>query len=267
VRIRFWGVRGSSPQAAAGSSGADGRSPCVEVTEPQTGAYLILDAGSGIVALGETLAGPPRAVPILLTHYHPGHVQGLPLFAPLHQPGWSASIWGPTLEDVEPRWEGVFDDPCSVDPHDRLLSPPALNPVMEGPIEIGGFRITAHPITHPGGAFAYRVHGADGDLVYVTDHEFGVRDTDERLAALVLNADAVILDAQFTPEELTARKGQGHASWRQAAEFASATGAGHLWLFHHRPGREHAELAELTRRARRVFPATSVALEGVEFEV
>jgi ribonuclease BN (tRNA processing enzyme) len=66
---------------------------------------------------------------------------------------------------------------------------------------------------------------------------------------------------------LTAHKGWGHSSWKQAADFASAAGAGHLWLFHHKPGRTDTDLDELGRRARQVFPATTVAREGASFEV
>ena len=53
---------------------------------------------------------------------------------------------------------------------------------------IGGFDVSALSLTHPGGSFAYRIHGATGDLVYATDHEFGNDEADENLAAFALNA-------------------------------------------------------------------------------
>jgi ribonuclease BN (tRNA processing enzyme) len=62
-------------------------------------------------------------------------------------------------------------------------------------------------------------------------------------------------------------RGWGHASWRQCAEFAAANGAGHLWLFHHKPGRSDEELEQIESLARRVFPATTAAREGASFEV
>ena len=49
-----------------------------------------------------------------------------------------------------------------------------------GHAEINGFDVWAHPLNHPGGAFAYRIAGANGDLVYATDHEFGNPDIDLR---------------------------------------------------------------------------------------
>jgi ribonuclease BN (tRNA processing enzyme) len=139
--------------------------------------------------------------------------------------------------------------------------------VRPGSIEIGGFRVSVQPLNHPGGAFAYRVHGDDGDVVYATDHEFGNIALDEELAAFCLNASAVISDAHFTPEELPDHKGWGHASWRQVAEFAAACRAGPLWLFHHKPGRTDQDLTAIEAEARRVFPATTAAKEGASFEI
>jgi len=42
--------------------------------------------------------------------------------------------------------------------------------------------------------------------------------------------------------------------------------AGHLWLFHHKPGRTDRQLAEIEADARQVFSrATTVARERAEF--
>jgi phosphoribosyl 1,2-cyclic phosphodiesterase len=261
-------VRGSAPWATAGSIGCGCNTSCVELSDPECGAFLIIDAGSGIVGLGESLGPAPRAVPILLSHYHWDHIQGIPFFAPLHRPGWSPEIWGPALDGVPAGWlETILNRPFFTVPYDRLASTPSMTLVVPGQIDVGGFHVTSQLATHPGGALAYRVHGLENDVVYLSDHEFGDIAADERLAAFALNAEAIVVDAHFTPEELLSHKGWGHSSWRQAADFASASGAGHLWLFHHKPGRSDAELAEIERRARRVFPATTVAREGVSFDL
>ena len=77
----------------------------------------------------------------------------------------------------------------------------------------------------------------------------------------------MILDAHFTPEELPRHKGWGHGSWKQCADFAAANGAGHLWLFHHKPGRTDEALKAIEAEARQLFAATDVASEGDSFTV
>ena len=54
--------------------------------------------------------------------------------------------------------------------------------------------MSVQPLNHPGGAFAYRIHGDGGDIVYATDHEFGDPRVDEELAAFASGASALILD-------------------------------------------------------------------------
>jgi phosphoribosyl 1,2-cyclic phosphodiesterase len=266
MRVRFWGVRGSIAWATDSSIRHGCNTPCIEVRDEKTGEILVLDAGSGLVGFSKTLDAGQRAAPILLSHYHWDHVQGLPFFPPFFKPESAPAIWAPVLGHGDRGWlETMFKTPFFPIPVDRLPSTPHITFVNPPEITIGSFHVRVHPLTHPGGAFAYRVRGSSGDLVYATDHEFGDSAIDEGLAAFCFNAGAAILDAHYTPEEYQLTRGYGHSTWRQCAEFASATGAGHLYLFHHKPGRTDAELDDIERAARKVFPATSAAREGHEF--
>lgn len=270
MRVRFWGVRGSVPWATPSSIGHGCNTPCLEIRDDQSRELLVLDAGSGIVGVGETLGGDPHAVPILLTHYHWDHLQGLPFFSPLYHInwGWALTLWAPELANVVTDWVyAVFQSPFFPVPFDRLPSRPAVKLVRPGSFSIRGFDITALPLNHPGGAFAYRIRGKRGDLVYATDHEFGDPVYDEPFAKFASGARAIVLDAHFTPEERRAHKGWGHSDWRQCAEFARANGVGQLWLFHHKPGRTDMELTEIEEYARKIFPETEAAGEGDMFEV
>jgi ribonuclease BN (tRNA processing enzyme) len=134
--------------------------------------------------------------------------------------------------------------------------------IEDGEFRLAGLEISAIPLNHPGGAFAYRIRGMTGDLVYATDHEFGDPEIDERLADFCRDAAAIVLDAHFTPEELPTHRGWGHSDWRQCAEFAHTCNAGGLWLFHHKPGRTDEQLVRIRADARRVFGATEAASEG-----
>ncbi|MBA2302823.1 MAG: MBL fold metallo-hydrolase [Acidobacteria bacterium] len=262
MKIKFWGVRGSVPWATPAAIGHGCNTPCIEVSDERTGSTLVLDAGSGIVGLGAALGGEPRELPILLTHYHWDHIQGLPFLAQIYQPGWTPRIFAPMFESHDPAWvETIFRAPFFPVPVEHLPNRPRVDVIGPGATRIGGFDVTALELNHPGGALAYRVRGLTGDLVYATDHEFGDPSRDEPLADFARGASAMILDAHFTPEEIGAHTGWGHSDWRTCAEFAAKHDIGGLWLFHHKPGRTDEELVSIAYDARRIFPATEAAGE------
>ncbi|HUR32375.1 MAG TPA: MBL fold metallo-hydrolase [Vicinamibacterales bacterium] len=256
------------PWATAAAMEHGCNTPCVEVRDDRTGAYLVLDGGSGLVGLSDTFAGEPHPTPVLLSHYHWDHTQGLPFFGPLYSPGWTPEIFGPDFPVVPRNWaHTLFEPPNFPVPFKTLPNRPAMHFIHAKPLEVGGFSVSVERLTHPGGSFADRVHGPTGDLCYVTDHEFGDTAVDERLVEFCSGAGAIISDAHFTPGELPRHKGWGHASWLQCAELAAGCGARHLYLFHHKPGRTDAELRRILVEARQVFQATTVAAEGLAFEL
>lgn len=262
MQVRFWGVRGSVPWATPAAIGHGCNTPCIEVSDEQTGSTIIFDAGSGIVGLGAVLGGPPRELPVILTHYHWDHIQGLPFLDQLYQPGWTPKIFSPRFESYDPAWvETIFRSPFFPVPVEHLPNRPRVEVIVPGEMRIGGFDLSALSLNHPGGALAYRVRGLTGDLVYATDHEFGDAACDERLADFARGAAALILDAHFTPDEIPAHRGWGHSDWRTCAEFAARNDIGGLWLFHHKPGRTDEELVRIRHDAQRIFPATEAAGE------
>ncbi len=83
MEVRFYGVRGS---IAVSGSRIGGNTACVEVTSG--GHRLILDAGTGIRALGEVMMreGAPQQATMFFSHLHWDHVQGFPFFTPAYLP-------------------------------------------------------------------------------------------------------------------------------------------------------------------------------------
>jgi phosphoribosyl 1,2-cyclic phosphodiesterase len=263
VRVRFWGVRGSVPWAIPAAIGHGCNTPCIEIADDESGDVLVLDAGSGIVGLGPALKGKPRDLPILLTHYHWDHLQGLPFLSELYTPGWKPRILAPELGTSHADWLDVlFRSPFFPVPPERLPNRPQVEMIHPGDLQVGSLEVSAIQLNHPGGALAYRVRGLTGDLVYATDHEFGNPEFDEPLAEFAHGAAALVLDAHFTPDEFPAHRGWGHSHWRHCAEFAARVDAGGLWLFHHKPGRTDEALVKIRTDAQRIFRATETASEG-----
>src|SRR4051794_17491254 len=96
MEVRVWGCRGSLAAPGAETVRYGGNTSCIE-GKLASGHVLVLDAGTGMRALGCEMDGePPEELHILLTHLHLDHVQGLGFFRPLFRPGVDVHLWGPS---------------------------------------------------------------------------------------------------------------------------------------------------------------------------
>jgi ribonuclease BN (tRNA processing enzyme) len=94
-----------------------------------------------------------------------------------------------------------------------------------------------------------------------------VNGIDPSVTTLARNADLLIHDAQYTPEELREKKGWGHSSWEQAAEVAELAGVKKLALFHHDPEHTDSFLLKLEKDCQKRFPEAFLAREGAQLRL
>jgi ribonuclease BN (tRNA processing enzyme) len=258
------------------------------------GHILVLDAGSGIIRLGEDLlqraAGQSLHVTLLFTHGHSDHLLGLPFFAPLYQPEASIAFFAPRLagRDVKELVTPLMSPPYfPVDMH-RLPSQRTFHtltgeerltwragkktPLVSskqsragaGEVQVSVHLSSHHPLN---GSAVYRVEYGGRRLVFATDVEWEKR-CEPAFLAFVEGADLLIHDAQYTPDEYKAdRQGFGHSSIIMATEAASEAHVKRLVLFHHEPTHDDETLDALQDEARRYFPRTSAAYEGLEIDL
>src|SRR5579871_5238147 len=89
MKVRFWGVRGSTPTPFRENLRYGGNTSCVEVRTPDNELF-IFDCGTGLRQLGKSLVEEfgHRSIQayIFLSHYHWDHIQGIPFFEPLYNP-------------------------------------------------------------------------------------------------------------------------------------------------------------------------------------
>ena len=273
MEVRFWGTRGSIPTPGPQTVRFGGNTSCVEVRTAE-GHIFIFDCGTGARPLGEALMAPPVApvsASILFSHTHWDHIQGFPFFAPAFEPRNTIAVYGPeggrrSLHDTLARQMELSYFPVELSQLPATLSYTDLG---EGAHTIGGARIVAQYLNHPAVTLGYRVEADGAAVVYACDHEpFGgalwrtdaapgplesiLHEGDRRHAHFLADADLVIHDAQYTPEEYRWRKSWGHSTFEYVVELACTAGVKRLALTHHDPSHDDAVVAEIERRARAV---------------
>lgn len=269
MKLRFWGVRGSLPTPGPGTLRYGGNTPCVSV---QCGPHLlILDAGSGLRALGDTLDGGIIA-DMLLSHVHIDHICGLPFFRPMFDPATRLRVWGGGLAPAEPIADAVgrsLRAPLMPNLDAAFRAEIAYRDITPGATFTPqpGLTVASFAVDHPGGALAFRIGWDGASLCYVTDAENAAGPPDPALARFVAGADVLICDATYTDADYPARIGWGHSTWEGAIRLADAAGTGTLVLFHHDHGRDDAAMDVIAAAAAARRPATLAAQESMEISI
>lgn len=302
INIRFWGVCGSYPMPGPSKLRHGGNTPCVEVQV--NGWTLILDAGTGIIPLGNEIIRrsdsnhlPVEAV-LLFSHFHHDHTQGFPFFLPAYLPSAKLhlfsldfgaensraalkTVMSPPhfplrLEDMKAQmdFESFYDG-------DELLlgqHPGEFKLVKTGEAQESAGENMVHlqvlkSSAHPGGVGVFRITWRGRSLVYATDMESASSD-DSRLSTFAHGADILIHDAQYTDEHYQGRlpglpttQGYGHSTASMACHTAQAAHVQRLVLFHQSPEYDDDRLDLIEAEARGMFPNTDLAYEGMTLRI
>jgi ribonuclease BN (tRNA processing enzyme) len=78
------------------------------------------------------------------------------------------------------------------------------------------------------------------------------------------NADLLVHDGQYTPEELDDHPGWGHSSYLQAIEVAERAGVKQLAITHHDPEHDDAFLTKVEKECQSRFHNCFLARENIE---
>lgn len=216
------------------------------------GASIVVDCGGDVVQrLMASRVDPSDIEAMIVTHEHPDHVAGFPLFM---EKIWLLGrrhplpVYGirPALDQARRAWEafhtGGWDGVPDIRWHEVAHEPGAA--VLENE----RWRITAAPGIHGVPVIGLRVESAgEGVAAYSCDTA-----KSDDITALSRGASILVHEATGTHQG-------GHTTFAEAAEVARDAGAGRLLLVHLPPGVSDEDL----REAQAIFPGTRLGEDGM----
>ena len=286
LKIRFWGTRGSLPQALnnrdlqsiffdaikrAEDLGINtiqafkaaieknqlnhplsfgGNTTCTEVICDKQSFFV--DMGSGLREAGtEHMANGRKEFHIFLTHMHWDHIMGMPFFVPIHVPGHTIKIYHVhrnAPEHVKINFNGI-NFPLTWDQLGGNVE--FVQMKLYEPLRIGNTSITAFVLDHPGGSFGFRFDSEGKSSAIGVDSEFKRISQSElgKDLAYYQNLDLLVFDAQYEIAELASRFDWGHCSPNIGVDLAIREKIKNLVFTHHDPWAEPEKLRRMAKAA------------------
>ncbi len=260
MEVTFFGVRGSIAAPGPSTVRYGGNTACVLV-RLSDGEIVILDCGTGARNLGLALLagefgrGQGRAS-FLLSHAHWDHIQGFPFFGPFYTPGNQFVVHGGAqtpglLEEVLERQMAAQYFPVQTIKNlsariEMKAAPPGET------FRVGGATVRTQANPHGlTSALAFRIEDGDKVLVYASDAGYGPEGPSPEALALYADADLLIHDATFSPEDHAAYPDRGLSSSEQAITTALRARVRRLALFHYDQDYSDHDIDQLLDRGRR----------------
>lgn len=302
-KVKFRGVRGSFPVADRNFLKYGGNTSCVEVNVG--GHLVILDAGTGIVGVGNDLMEThiasavdssqrkPVCATILVSHIHQDHLLGLTFFKPIHLKSSKITLFGASTPDSDMTSTlsklifgktfplDLGDIACEFEVRDiiepqAILIKPDQKPELvdmetvqqgEDDVLITFYKSYVHP---QDGVMIYKISYRDKSLVYATDKEcyFG---GDKKFTRFAKNCDLLIHDAQYTTEDYLSpyspKQGFGHSTYDMAVEVMKQAKAKNLVFFHYDPSYDDIRLERIKEHYTTNNKNVYMSYEGLEFNL
>ena len=227
--------------------------PCLMLPE----AGIVLDAGTAFFRVRELIA--TDRLDIFLSHAHLDHCCGLTFLIDVL---WKKDVREVVLharpQDLDAVRTGLFDSPLFPVSFDHVVRP------IEQSLALGGWTVRHREQEHPGGSLGFRLDNERRSIAYVTDTTANAGASDS--IEFVRGVDVLIHECYFSDEYAALARRSGHSTVTEVAGLAAAAGVGRLVLVHVNPLAGSADIDRLAEVARRIFPATTIGLDGMTIE-
>ena len=275
MRVTFYGVRGSIPVSGEETVKYGGSTSCIHI-RLNSGRNIVLDSGTGIRKLGQTLMADQDPVFLLVTHNHWDHIHGFPFFVPIYQKGRQVLIYMAESDihgqlcSLLAQMDGAHFPvaPTELESETQCFSANIMQELSDY-----GINVTRRPINHPGGGSAYLIEEDGVSCAYITDNElvppYKPRTSYEEWVQFCSGIDLLVHDAQYLEADMPTKHGWGHSLVSQARQLALDANVKSLALFHHDPDRTDAELEQIGQETQTFFARNGngikalVAAEGL----
>lgn len=244
MKIKVWGCRGSLPTPGKNTIRYGGNTTCLEV-RLDDGTLIVIDAGSGIRKLGQSLLKEKDLTDIylFLTHAHWDHLMGFPFFAPAYSskhkifvrggPKAKESLHQYLTRQMEPPYFPVPFGTLKAEFDFTFGTPPERT--------VGSAKIMPIPLNHPNGGYGFKIIEAGKTFIFLPDNELDFAHSDNMTKDTYVDyckaATLLIHDTQYTDEEYETTRGWGHTKLSSIIELGVKAGVQQLGLFHHDPNR------------------------------
>jgi phosphoribosyl 1,2-cyclic phosphodiesterase len=209
-----------------------------------SGETIVVDAGSGIRALGNRLLREKRLeCNLFFTHSHWDHILGFPFFKPIYHADAKICVHGCPLAqgNMEMLLAKTMAPPYFPVPFKDIVARMEYVEACSEPLHIGSVRISSIALSHPNLGLGYRFEEGGKSFVFLTDNELGHPHRGGRsfaeYAAFCRGADLLLHDAEYDETDYIRTRGWGHSLYHDALELAITAGVRRFGLFHHNQDR------------------------------
>ena len=279
MKIRCWGSRGSIAVSGKQYLKYGGDTSCTEIIT-NAGDLIIIDAGTGIRALGNKLVQEKRLkINLLLTHAHWDHLSGFPFFSPIYLKESVIKVYGPqpTQNSLKSIVSKTMSSPYFPIELEDINADISFLGMGTKSYSIGSVKITTIPLSHPNEGAGYRLDEDGKSFIFLTDNELSYHHPTgldyEDYVKFAKDADIMFHDAEFKKAEYEKTRGWGHSVYLDTLRLALDAGGKNLGLFHHNQDRTDDEVDAIEKECREIIAGKGSRMkcfavaQGMEIEL